>query len=726
MCFVSKRIHNMKHLRSLLLALMVPASLSAQTVIVDHEAPSTTTTFQYFGNCDLEGVLNNIVANPAPDAVNGSANVAEFIRRDCAASFAGYFSNPVPTNPMDLTTDNRINMKVWLPNPGSVTLKLEGSTTGCANWEQTIAVADSAQWVDIQFDADQVSAAAPFTAASGCSYATVVIFFNLGSPAPAADQLFYWDDLTTEEVVTLAKIDLPVTFDDPGTDYTLVDFGGNFTTLVPDPTDGANTVASSFRPATSDFFAGTTVGNLDLANAVPIDNDNTRLSLRVWSPVAGKPVRLKLENVGVPTQSVEAEVLTTVGGAWETLIFDMADEVPGTAALNVTYIFNKASVFFDFNSTDPIDRTYLWDDLEFIGGGGTGVVLPDLPLTFDDPAVSYSFVDFGGAATSLATDPDDAGNNIASTFRPSTAEFFAGTFMAGAAGVVTPIDLSPTNSQLSLRVWAPDTGQIVRLKIENASNPGVFVETDAVTAVAGAWATLTFDFANPNPGSPAIDTNQVYNNPIVFFDFGTTGGADQTFLWDDLIFGAPAACSSATPPTGQSHTTLSNRVQLDWTPQTGAVACQVNGQRLPTGPSPSVNILSGDISTTNVPFNAAGAGTTWTWRVRCACSVSPLDVTAFTAFGDTFSIPTPRVANVEGVEGLFPNPATDVMTVSVRSAEGQDALMVVTDLLGRERIVRTVRLEEGLNPIRLDVSGLAAGNYFVRVGEGSASAFSVR
>jgi hypothetical protein len=49
-----------------------------------------------------------------------------------------------------------------------------------------------------------------------------------------------------------------------------------------------------------------------LAAPIPITASATTMSVRVYSPDAGIPVRLKIETVGDPTRSVETEAMTTV------------------------------------------------------------------------------------------------------------------------------------------------------------------------------------------------------------------------------------------------------------------------------------------------------------------------------------------------------------------------------------------------------------------------------
>jgi len=76
----------------------------------------------------------------------------------------------------------------------------------------------------------------------------------------------------------------------------------------------------------------------------------------------------------------------------------------------------------------------------------------------------------------------------------------------------------------------------VLLKVEDSADPANrFSETDAFTTRAGAWETLTFDFAN---GTPALNLSYDYNRLIIFFNFGVAGATAnaQTFYFDDVLF----------------------------------------------------------------------------------------------------------------------------------------------------------------------------------------------
>jgi hypothetical protein len=93
------------------------------------------------------------------------------------------------------------------------------------------------------------------------------------------------------------------------------------------------------------------------------------MTVRVYSPRAGIPVRLKVEDAADPTHTAETEAIATVANAWQTLTFDFANPVPGTAALNLAFTYNKVSIFFDFGTTGAAAGgayTYFFDDVLFI------------------------------------------------------------------------------------------------------------------------------------------------------------------------------------------------------------------------------------------------------------------------------------------------------------------------------------------------------------------------
>jgi len=178
-----------------------------------------------------------------------------------------------------------------------------------------------------------------------------------------------------------ANLELPVTFENAELDYGLTDFGGNASEIVVDPTNSANKVAKTVKTGSAELWAGTTVGGTaGFASPIPFASGATKMSLRVWSPTAGIPVRLKVEDSGDPTKSVETEATVTVASEWQTLTFDFANQAAGTEAINFSRNYNKASVFFNFGTTGAQagEQTYYWDDMAF----GSETTLAEQVITF--------------------------------------------------------------------------------------------------------------------------------------------------------------------------------------------------------------------------------------------------------------------------------------------------------------------------------------------------------
>lgn len=360
--------------------------------------------------------------------------------------------------------------------------------------------------------------------------------------------------------VVLTQMDLPVTFDQATVKYGLLGFGGaDDSTIVVDPAGGTNKVARVVKSATAETWAGTTLtgdGTLGFATKIPFSAGNTRMTVRVYSPNAGIPVRLKVEDHTTPATSVETEAMTTVSNTWETLTFDFARQATGTAALNVAGTYDKATIFFNFGVSGATAgaKTYYFDDVTFIGGTGSGGGATGFSaITFDDSALTYTLTGFGGAEdSSVVVDPAGGTNKVGKVNRSATAETWAGTTVStGANQSVGKIPFDATHTRMSMRVYAPATGIKVRLKVEDAANNTITCETEATTTMANAWETLTFDFSAPATGTAALVLANTYNKVSVFFNFGTAGATAgaQTFYFDDVAMstgGSAVAYSTLT------------------------------------------------------------------------------------------------------------------------------------------------------------------------------------
>ena len=155
--------------------------------------------------------------------------------------------------------------------------------------------------------------------------------------------------------------------------YELIDFGPDSATsaVVQDPTDATNTVASSAKNANAETWGGTVLTTSDVAYSLTAEDGV--MSVRFWSPDAGKTVRLKLENAADAGDFVEADAVTTESGYWETLLFDFSR--PAGGAINPASEYAKVAIFYDYGTAGTgTDVAFYWDDVTY--GGLTDATAP--------------------------------------------------------------------------------------------------------------------------------------------------------------------------------------------------------------------------------------------------------------------------------------------------------------------------------------------------------------
>jgi len=340
------------------------------------------------------------------------------------------------------------------------------------------------------------------------------------------------------------QIKLPITWNDSAAvDYTTVDFGGNQSIIASDPANASNLVLKVLKTSAAEIWAGTTLGTVaGFATPIPFSTGNTSMSARVFSPAAGMQIRMKVEDSSDPTKSTETIAMTTVANGWQILTFNFENQAPGTAALNMSFNYNKLSMFFNFgiDGLTAGPKTFYLDDVEMGAGPAPTKAKINLPITWNDTAtVDYATTDFAGNLSSLAADPLNPTNIVLKINRSELSLEYAGTTLGTDFGLATAIPLTQANHLMSARVYTPAAGIRVRMKVENIAGGGVNVETDQYTTVANQWENLTFDFSQNATGTPPINYANVHNKVVIFFDFGSTGATigPKTYYLDDVIFG---------------------------------------------------------------------------------------------------------------------------------------------------------------------------------------------
>jgi Secretion system C-terminal sorting domain len=327
------------------------ATLQAQSLPINFENNSVTTA----DFINFDGGTAAVIANPQSGTSNTSATVAQIIR-DGGAIWAG--SKIVLDANLNFSVNNSITMKVFVTAPiGTVIkFKLEG---GGSSTERDAPTTVTNAWETLTWD---------FTG-TPATFNEIVFMFDFGNTGNgSATSTFLFDDIAQLSGGT--QIDWPVDFESSTVNYTLTPFEGNSAEVVIDPTNPSNHVGRSMKTAQASPSAGTTIGtNAGFITDLPFTLSDATMSVRVWSPTAGTPVRLKVEDSNDPTHTCETQVNTTMAGVWETLVFDFTDEAPGTESLSVGlsmgWTFNKASIFFNFGTGGSDQAVYYFDNVTF-------------------------------------------------------------------------------------------------------------------------------------------------------------------------------------------------------------------------------------------------------------------------------------------------------------------------------------------------------------------------
>lgn len=478
-------------------------------VLLPLDFESTTAVFEWFG---FDGGNVTILNNPQANGINTSSRVAKMVKSN-GQPWGG--SVIVLGAPIDFSANKIFRMKVFSPRVGAkVLLKVENISDGGINFEKEVSTTLANAWEDLVFDFSAINAAN--------SYHKIVLIFELGTVGDgSANFTFLFDDIRLTNALPSSFLSLPITFDDANVNYTMIDFGGNITVDANDPANAANKVKKTTKPTGAQTWAGTTMGQ-GLSSKIPLTANATRMSVRVYSPAAGLHIRLKVEDKNDNTKSVETEAITTVANAWETLVFNFANQATGTAAMNLSYTYNMASIFFDFGN-EGNGKVFYWDDIKFEAPATNSV---SIPLTFE-AAITHNITDFDGGNLTIINNPQANGINTSGKVArmvKNGGQPWGGSFIT----LDNPIDFSASKT-FRMKVYSPRVGAKVLLKVENLTDGGINFEKEVTTTKANEWEDLTFDFS-------AINATKSYQKVVLIFDLGTPGdgSANFTFLVDDI------------------------------------------------------------------------------------------------------------------------------------------------------------------------------------------------
>ncbi|MEM9835382.1 MAG: hypothetical protein AAF828_02700, partial [Bacteroidota bacterium] len=505
----------------LLLVAFLPLAATAQIGLpVTFEEPAGSYTFEAF-----EGAESQIIANPDMTGENTSGSVMETVKPMGAAFFAG--TTVTLDIPIDFSESGVITMQSWSPKADiPVRMKLENADASrIVELDATTTAAN--QWETLSWN---------FSASldPNADYTKVIVFFEFIVDLAGDGSTYYYDNIQIGAPPAV-QVGLPLDFELGANAYNFGAFEGAAAQIIANPDmTGANTsgnVMEIVKPMGVPHFAGMTT-NLE----IPVDfSESGIVTMQTWSPKANIPVRLKIENADA-SAILEMDAMTTVANAWETLSWDFTEFVDMAAS------YTKVIVFFEFIPDLLGDgSTYYYDNVQ-VGGGDGGATIA-LPVTFELDTADYTFEAFEGAASQIIDNPDMSGENtsasVMETVKGDGSAFFAGTTVE----LDVPIDFSTTNT-ITMQTWSPKADIPVRIKIENA-DASVIAELDAMTTVANAWETLSWDF------SGMINPDADYVKVIVFFEFIVDlPGDGSTYYFDNIQLGqGPVGTVIALPVT---------------------------------------------------------------------------------------------------------------------------------------------------------------------------------
>jgi hypothetical protein len=489
------------------------------------------------------------VDNPAASTVNNSCKVGKVTK----ANVQPWDNIQIDfADKLTLTDDSNFTMKVFSPVSGyKVTIKLEDKASAGATATEvhsTTSTTKTNEWEELTFTV---------SAADSGIYDKIVLFFDLAGPANA--NTYYFDDLklnldsgaggggggacTPETVQSLTASDINLTFKDDPT-ASIIQDNATFE-HVDNP--GTSTVNNSCK-----------VGKVTKANVQPWDNiqidfadkltltDGSNFTIKVFSPVSGYKVTLKLEDKGsagsVNSGDRASTTSTTKTNEWEELT------IPFGAADSGKY--DKLVIFFDL--AGPANaNTYYFDDLKLNldsgtgGGGGTGggtgggctgtaVNATAFPVNFEScESFISTFTDAGSLTTSLDDNPSKTGIN--------TSDFVLKVVKASGsnrwAGFQNPF---PSNfdatKTFKFKVYSTKANVVMRFEINSdpqpngSGNPG---PQFATIADANTWTEVQIVFT----GIPGNNTGM--NQLVIKPDNpdgtdGETTSSEGIYYFDDI------------------------------------------------------------------------------------------------------------------------------------------------------------------------------------------------
>ncbi len=451
----------------------------------------------------LDGTWSGVVNNPKPNAVNNSAKVGRYIKKDSTA-YSLFWAKF--TTPINLTTNNKFKISVLSKKTGTFIFKLEGPK-GSKEVTKPIVVANAWQEYTLDF----------YSARAIDSLNRLILFFDAGVGNSKLDT-FYFDNLLQLPSDACSGTVAPTTMN------LLDDFecqrnasysaGWDSLSVVDNPSKTGINTSAKVGKYNDVAGNGTEYAALIHDNVVPFDFATyPYLRVKVLAPKAGLML-LKVEG-GATSKEVGTQITADQVGKWVEVTADFSSVKFGGNT--------KLVLFFNAGANGVVGDIYYVDDIRF-------TELPALEDFETTPKLTWAPLNndaalhgtFGGAVANPA--PTSTVNSS-----PNVGKYTKGTAVISTLTATLPANfvLATDAPQLNMMVYAPDAGKTVRLQLVSATK-GNIEQTATVTA-ATTWEELKFDFT---AAAGVTDISQMR----ILFD-PSAAAAGKMYFFDNLKAG---------------------------------------------------------------------------------------------------------------------------------------------------------------------------------------------
>ncbi len=460
------------------------------------------------------GALPSVETGPA----GGSGNVLKILKPDSPDTWGGTFFNlsAIPFT----ATRKALTARVYSTRANAIVkLKVEGAGTPSVEVAGAPALAANT-WTTVTWDLGGVDPSRFYT----------VVAITPDDLTVASGQSYFIDNLTLAVAAAPTPAPAPgvafVSFDETVPAFSAMGaYGGALPTVEAGPVGGSGNALKITKPASPDTWGGA----FFTTAAIPFTTANKLITARVFSSRAGAVIKFKVEVPGGTSVEVTS-VPTGAANTWSTVSWDFSN-------VNLANAYKIIAITPD-DTLVTNGQVYYFDNITVAASASVApppVSVPTTIATLDE--ATASLVGFEGCWDStIVNDPAGGTNKVGRVLKPgSGVPFYCGaTVVSVPNGGLQRIPFSATATSVTARVWSPDVGIKVRMKVEDIADTSKAVETDATTTTVG-WQTLTFNFANAASGTPVLNLSTTYNKASIFFSFGVNG-TGKTYYFDDINF----------------------------------------------------------------------------------------------------------------------------------------------------------------------------------------------